>query len=63
MRMLCAKSLTCKSIYGNITRLREILVSIKKPSTLDDFKLFYEDLSFSSPAPNRIRRLRPVAAK
>jgi len=32
-------------------------VSAKKQSTLDEFKLFYEELSFSSIA-NRIRRSR-----
>ncbi len=49
--------LTPGASFANISRLREFLVSIKKSSTLDDFKLFYEELAFSS-KPNRIRRLR-----
>jgi hypothetical protein len=35
-------------------------VSAKKQSTLDEFKLFYEELSFSSPI-GRIRRSRAIA--
>jgi hypothetical protein len=35
-------------------------VSAKKQSTLDEFKLFYEEMSFSSPI-NRIRRSRVFA--
>ncbi|HSW75113.1 MAG TPA: hypothetical protein VLG16_04585 [Candidatus Saccharimonadales bacterium] len=46
-----------------MSRLRDLLVSTKKATTLDDFKLFYEELTFSSPIPNRIRRLRTSAAK
>jgi len=36
-------------------------VSIKKSTTLDDFKLFYEELTFSS-KPVRIRRLRAITS-
>lgn len=50
-------ALTLGEVAARITELRDFLVSIKKPSTLDDFKLFYEELAFSS-KPNRIRRLR-----
>jgi hypothetical protein len=46
-----------------MSRLRDLLVSTKKATTLDDFKLFYEELTFSSPIPNRVRRLRTSAAK
>jgi hypothetical protein len=35
-------------------------VSAKKQSTLDEFKLFYEELLFSSAQSNRIRRVRVV---
>jgi len=46
-------------IYVTITRLRGLFVSSKKPSTLDDFKLFYEELSFASKFKgNRVRRSR-----
>jgi hypothetical protein len=32
-------------------------VSVKKPGTLEDFQLFYEELLFSSKPQTRIRRL------
>jgi len=38
-------------------------VSVKKPGTLEDFKLFYEELSFSLKPITRIRRNRIVAAE
>ena len=47
----------------SIIELRDLLVSTKKATTLDDFKLFYEELTFSSPTPNRIRRLRTTSVK
>jgi hypothetical protein len=37
-------------------------VSVKKTGTLDDFKLFYEELTFSL-KPNRIRRWRSTSDK
>jgi hypothetical protein len=37
------------------------VLSIKKTSTLDAFKLFYEELTFSS-KPNRIRRFRTASS-
>lgn len=49
--------LTRKRFCDNILRLRDFYVSASKPSTLEDFKLFYEELVFSS-KPNRIRRNR-----
>gem|GEM_PF-5373515 len=42
---------------------RQCLVSTNKATTLEEFKLFYEELTFSSTNVNRIRRLRPVVAK
>jgi hypothetical protein len=44
----------------SIIKLRGLYVSAKKQSTLDEFKLFYEELSFSSPL-GRIRRSRVFA--
>lgn|GEM_PF-1905159 len=53
--------LTRVATSDNIVGLRDFLVSIKKASTLDGFKLFYEELTFSS-KPNRIRRFRVVTS-
>lgn len=55
--MLTLRILTYLPYFANISGLRGFLVSIEKPSTLDEFKLFYEELIFSS-KPNRIRRQR-----
>ena len=52
-------SLLC---YHNQVK-RQYLVSTNKATTLEEFKLFYEELTFSSTNVNRIRRLRPVVAK
>lgn len=49
--------LTYPPPFANISGLRGFLVSINKPSTLEEFKLFYEELTFSA-KPSRIRRLR-----
>jgi len=40
----------------------EVYVSTSKGKLLDDFKLFYEELSIANnkPAQNRIRRVRAV---
>jgi hypothetical protein len=54
--------LTLPRWCGNIDRLRDLCVSAKKPSTLEDFKLFYDELAFSLKPTNRIRRNRAVVA-
>jgi hypothetical protein len=46
--------------HVTITELRGLYVSAKKQSTLDDFKLFYEELLFSSAQSGRIRRSRVI---
>jgi hypothetical protein len=53
--------LTRESCFANILELRGILVNINQSNTLEEFKLFYEELVFSS-KPNRIRRLRVVTS-